>query len=341
MIILPAIDIKDGNCVRLFKGDFSTVETVAENPVETAKQFADCGAKWIHMVDLDGAKDAKPRNASVFLDVVKYSGLKVELGGGIRSMETIEYYLENGISRIILGSAALSDPQLVRLACKTYGDKIAVGIDSKNRKVAVNGWLDTSSMDFIELAKRVEQEGVGCIICTDISKDGTLSGPNLAQLEELNNAVSCNIIASGGITNIDDIKNLSDLSLYGAICGKSVYKGTLDLAEAIKLSNNLMIDKCFNKSELIPAVIKQSGTDEVLMLAYMNCESLRLTIETGYTWFFSRSRNKLWNKGETSGNKQKVVNIKADCDFDTLLIDVEQTGPACHTGRHNCFFNDF
>lgn len=341
MIILPAIDIKDGKCVRLFKGDFATAEIVAENPLETAKKFAECGSRWIHMVDLDGAKDARPKNAEVFIEVAKHSGLKVELGGGIRSMETIEYYLENGISRIILGSAALSDPQLVRHACKSYGKKIAVGIDSKNRKVAVNGWLDTTVMDFIELAKRVEQDGVGCIICTDISKDGTLSGPNFDQLDELNNAVSCNVIASGGITSIDDIKHLSQLSIYGAICGKSIYKGTLDLAETVRLSNDLMIDRCFKKSELIPSIIRQSGTDEILMLAYMSRESLRLTVETGYTWFFSRSRNRLWNKGETSGNKQRVVEIKADCDFDTLLIDVEQTGPACHTGRHNCFFNDF
>jgi len=235
MIIFPAIDIKSGECVRLFKGDFSTVQKVAESPIETAKSFFDCGAEWIHMVDLDGALDSTPQNSQIFIDVAKNSGLKVEVGGGIRSMETIEFYLENGISRVILGSAALSNPELVIASCKKYGDKIAVGIDARNRFVAANGWLDTSKVDFIDLAKSVEQAGVGCIIFTDISKDGTLSGPNISQLDEINNATQCNIIASGGIKNIDDIYSLKSMNLYGAICGKSIYSGSLLLKEAIKV----------------------------------------------------------------------------------------------------------
>ena len=235
MIIFPAIDIKSGECVRLFKGDFSTVQKVAESSIETAKSFFDCGAEWIHMVDLDGALDSTPQNSQIFIDVAKNSGLKVEVGGGIRSMETIEFYLENGISRVILGSAALSNPELVIASCKKYGDKIAVGIDARNRFVAANGWLDTSKVDFIDLAKSVEQAGVECIIFTDISKDGTLSGPNISQLDEINNATQCNIIASGGIKNIDDIYSLKSMNLYGAICGKSIYSGSLLLKEAINV----------------------------------------------------------------------------------------------------------
>jgi len=235
MIIFPAIDIKNGECVRLFKGDFSTVQKVAESPIKTAISFAECGAEWIHMVDLDGALDSAPKNSKMFIDVAMSSGLKIEVGGGIRSIETIEFYLANGISRVILGSAALSNPDLVISACKKFGDKIDVGIDARNRFVADNGWLNTSKVDFIDLAKSVEQAGVGCIIFTDISKDGTLSGPNLDQLEEINNAVGCNIIASGGIKNINDIHDLKAMDLYGAICGKSIYSGSLSLKEAINV----------------------------------------------------------------------------------------------------------
>jgi len=235
MIILPAIDIKDGQCVRLLRGDFGTVERVAEDSLETALGFKSAGAEWIHMVDLDGAKEGKPVNTSIFTEVAAKSGLKTEVGGGIRNIETIEKYLAAGVNRIILGSVALSNPDLVKQAVRLYGEKIAVGIDARSRMVAAEGWLDTSNVDFISLAKGMEQVGVRCIIYTDISKDGTLSGPNLEELQEISEAVSCNIIASGGISNIDDIKNLRGLGLYGAICGKSIYKGTLNLTDAITI----------------------------------------------------------------------------------------------------------
>ena len=234
MIILPAIDIKDGSCVRLYKGEFSTVHKVAENPLETARKFEADGAEWLHMVELDGAKDAKPQNTEIFCEIARETSLKVEVGGGIRSLETVETYLSRGISRVILGSAAVRNPELVKAAVKEYGDKIAVGIDAKNGMAAVEGWLDTSAAHYLDLAKAMEQIGVSTIIYTDISKDGTLTGPNLQELDAINRAVSCNIVASGGISNLDDITALRKLGLYGAICGKSLYQGTLDLKEAIR-----------------------------------------------------------------------------------------------------------
>ncbi|MEG1887470.1 MAG: HisA/HisF-related TIM barrel protein, partial [Oscillospiraceae bacterium] len=190
---------------------------------------------WIHMVDLDGARTAAPKNSAIFIEVANKTDLKVEVGGGIRDMKTVEYYLSNGISRVILGSAALSNPQFVDAACKLYGDKIAVGIDAKNRLVSADGWLNDSTVDFITLAKKVEAFGAKYIIFTDISKDGTLSGPNLEQLCEINNAVCSNIIASGGIRNCQDIIDLKKSGLYGAICGKSLYSKSLNLKEAIKV----------------------------------------------------------------------------------------------------------
>lgn len=234
MIIFPAIDIKDGNCVRLYKGDFSTVHQVAENPLATAKVFRQAGASWIHMVDLDGAKDGSIKNAPIFMNIAKNSGLKVELGGGIRSLETIEYYLSNGISRVILGSAAVKNPSLVREAVEKFGECIAVGIDAINGMVATEGWLDTSNVHFTDLAKAMEQSGVKTVIFTDISKDGTLEGVNKEQLAEINEAVACNIIASGGVKDIGDIEACQSMGLYGAICGKSIYSGSLRLEEAIR-----------------------------------------------------------------------------------------------------------
>ena len=238
MIILPAIDIKDGNCVRLFKGDYSTVQKVAENYMDTARSFEEAGAKWIHMVDLDGAKDASQQNKEIFINVAKDTGLKVEVGSGIRSLDTVEMYLKNGISRVIIGSAAVKNPALVKDAVKEYGDRIAVGIDARGGYVATEGWLESSDVYFTDLAKAMSDVGVKYIIFTDISKDGTLSGVNSAQLDEINRACSANIIASGGVHTIDDIIACRRLGLYGTICGKSIYSGTLDLKYAIAEAEN-------------------------------------------------------------------------------------------------------
>ena len=238
MIIFPAIDIIDGKPVRLFKGDFSTSEQVAENALETAKSFEEAGAQWVHMVDLDGSLQKKRVNFATFIEVASKTNLKVELGGGIRTLEDIEFYAENGISRIILGSVALKNQKLVEEAVSKWGDLIAVGIDAKDGFAAAEGWTEESEIHFIDLAKKMEQIGVKTIIYTDISKDGTLAGPNIAQLKELNEAVSCNITASGGVATIEDIKALKENNLYGAICGKSIYKGTLDLKEALRCADD-------------------------------------------------------------------------------------------------------
>ena len=236
MIILPAIDIKDGNCVRLVKGDYGTAHKVADSYMDTALGFVKAGAEWIHMVDLDGAKDASTANKDVYLDVAKNTSLKVEVGGGIRSLETIHSYLENGVSRVILGTAAISDKAMLCKAVELYGEKIAVGIDARNGKVSVSGWLSDSDIDYIDLAKECESIGVRNIIFTDISRDGSLKGPNLDMLKKLSESVSCDITASGGIKDIDDIRAVKAMELYGAICGKSLYSGTLDLSEALKVA---------------------------------------------------------------------------------------------------------
>ncbi len=234
MIIEPAIDLKDQKVVRLHKGDFATVHQVADDPVTVAKEFAAAGAKVIHMVDLDGARSGKRVNGEIVRRVIAESGMKIEMGGGIRCMDDLKAVEEMGVWRFVIGSAAVSDPDFVAEAVKEYGDRIAVGVDAKNGEVKTAGWEAGSGLNYIDFAKQMEALGVKTLIFTDIDTDGMLSGPSFQSLEKLQSAVSCQIVASGGVSNNKDIENLNAMELYGAIIGKAYYAGTIDLAAAVK-----------------------------------------------------------------------------------------------------------
>ena len=223
-------------CVSLVKGDYATAHKVAEDAVDTAKAFLDAGAELIHMVDLDGAKDGTHPNYPVVRRVIEETGASVELGGGIRSMEDVARVLELGVKRVIIGSAAVKNPLFVKEACEKYGDKIAVGIDALKGTVRTEGWLNDSGTDYIAFAKQMESYGVKTIIFTDIDKDGMLSGPNFAQLQALRDAVSCGIVASGGVSTLEDIAKLRDMGIEEAIAGKAVYTGQLDVKQAIAVA---------------------------------------------------------------------------------------------------------
>ena len=232
MILLPAIDMKDGRCVRLKKGDFDTVHQVANSALETALRFADAGAAWVHMVDLDGARDGARKNFPFIYEVIQQSGLKVELGGGIKTVPDLITVVESGVARAVIGSAAVTHPEVVTYALEQWGpDRVAVGLDCLNGKVRTAGWEEDAAVAF---ARQMEALGVKTIVYTDIATDGMLSGPSYDQLAALQKAVNCRIVASGGVTTLDDIKRLRDMGLYGAIIGKAYYAGTLDLAEAVK-----------------------------------------------------------------------------------------------------------
>jgi phosphoribosylformimino-5-aminoimidazole carboxamide ribotide isomerase len=233
MKIFPAIDLKNGKCVRLYQGEFSSSEVVGENPLQTALKFAAQGAEYLHMVDLDGALSGTIKNITSINKIIKQVGIPVQLGGGIRSLDTIEMLCKAGLSRIILGTAALNNPSLIKQAVKEFGDKIAVGIDARDGYVAVEGWQRSSKIEYIDFAKQMEAIGVKIIIFTDISRDGTLSGPNFEATDKINNKVSCDIIASGGMKCIEDINKLKNMNLYGAIIGKALYSGNISLEEAI------------------------------------------------------------------------------------------------------------
>lgn len=234
MLIFPAIDLKDGQVVRLRRGDFGTVHQVADSPVETVKQFRAAGARYLHTVDLDGARDGTRKNAAIVQSLAD-TGLKIELGGGIRSMADLEAVFALGVWRAVIGSAAVSDPDFVREAVRKYGgERIAVGIDAKDGLVRTAGWVENAGWDYLEFAKRVESVGVKYIIFTDIDTDGMLSGPSFGRLEALQSAVSCSITASGGVSSNEDLTALRDRGLYAAIVGKAWYAGTVDLARAVR-----------------------------------------------------------------------------------------------------------
>ena len=236
MELFPAIDLIDGCAVRLVQGDYAQKTVYSNSPLAVAQSFAKAGAKYMHVVDLDGAKNGGTPNLSIIQDIAQNSGLKVEVGGGIRSEAVIESYLNAGVYRVILGTAAVTNPDFLKEMVEKYQEKIAVGVDIKDGRVAIKGWTEVSEEDGVAFCKKMAEVGVKTIICTDISKDGLLAGTNLALYRELSEKVDVDIIASGGVSTYDDIEALRDMNLYGAILGKALYTGNIELEQAVALT---------------------------------------------------------------------------------------------------------
>lgn len=236
MIILPAIDMYDKKAVRLFKGNYEEMTVYSDNPVEIALDFKNAGAEFIHLVDLEGAKDGTTPNIDVVEKIIKETGLKAEIGGGIRSRETLEKYLSIGVSRVILGTAAVTDRAFLKWAVESYGDKIAVGADIKDGFVAIKGWVEKSEISCDDFFRDMESLGVKTIICTDISKDGAMQGTNRELYKALSEKFNIDIVASGGVSSLEDIKALREMELYGAIVGKAYYIKAIDIKEAIRVA---------------------------------------------------------------------------------------------------------
>ena len=236
MNIFPAIDLYDKKAVRLFKGDYNEMTVYSENPIEIALDFEAKGARFIHMVDLEGAKDGTTPNLEIVAQVARETGLFVEIGGGIRSLETLEKYFECGVDRAILGTSAVNDEAFLVEAVKRYGEKIAVGADVKDGYIAIKGWLEKSNLTLDEFFEKMQKIGVKTIICTDISKDGAMRGTNLEMYKTLSEKYALDIVASGGVSTINDVIELRKMNLYGAIIGKAYYTGAIDLSEAIEVA---------------------------------------------------------------------------------------------------------
>lgn len=236
--IYPAIDMRGGKCVRLLQGDYNKETVYGDSPFEMARLFAEQGAQWIHMVDLDGAKEGKRMNDRFVLEVVRHLNVNVQIGGGIRTEEDVAYYLENGVARVILGSAAIANPAFVKNMLATYGERIAIGIDAKNGFVATEGWLNTSNVKATELGKELAEAGAETFIFTDIATDGMLSGPNVHAAVEMARATGKRVIASGGVSSLEDLRTLAAYTadgVVGAIVGKALYTKQFTLAEALKV----------------------------------------------------------------------------------------------------------
>ena len=238
MILFPAIDIVGGKAVRLFKGDYAQMTVYSDRPASVALDFRECGARAVHIVDLEGARDGGTPNLDTVLDIKATSGLFCEIGGGVRSMETVDRYLGAGLDRVILGTAAVEDEAFLRRAVDKYGERIAVGADVRDGFIAVKGWLEKSSVTADDFFMKMQQIGVGTVICTDISKDGAMQGTNRAMYRELSRKYSVDITASGGVSSMDDIIALRGMGLYAAIIGKAYYTGAIDLREAVKACDN-------------------------------------------------------------------------------------------------------
>ncbi|MCW9032881.1 MAG: 1-(5-phosphoribosyl)-5-[(5-phosphoribosylamino)methylideneamino]imidazole-4-carboxamide isomerase [Rhodospirillales bacterium] len=238
MNLYPAIDLKDGNCVRLVRGDMNDSTIFNNNPGSQAKEFADAGCKWIHVVDLNGAFAGEAVNGDAVTSILDAVDVDVQMGGGIRTLENVAYWLDKGLSRVILGTVALRNPDLVKEACKLYPGKVAVGIDAKDGKVAVEGWAEVSEMTALDLALKFEDAGVAAIIYTDISRDGAMQGPNIEATSALAEKISTPVILSGGVSSMDDLvksKEAASSGIEGVITGRAVYDGHIDVAEALKL----------------------------------------------------------------------------------------------------------
>lgn len=234
MRIYPAIDIIDGKCVRLVQGDYSKKTTFSDSPLDVAKKWRSMGGEFIHLVDLDGAKSGDTPNFELVTQIAKALDIPVEIGGGIRNMKTVDKYLQNGVFRVIIGTAAVRNPEFVREAVEKYDDRIVVGIDAKDGMAAISGWEDVSEAPALELAKQMQDYGVKSVIYTDIATDGMLGGPNIEAMREMKNNVDIEIIASGGVSSIDDVRRLKETGVEGAIIGKALYTGGIDLKLAIE-----------------------------------------------------------------------------------------------------------
>ena len=238
MNFYPAIDIKDGKFIRLKQGRLDEVTVYGDNPVEIAKKFSEAGAKWIHVVDIDGAFKGKSINQKVILDIKKNSKTKIQVGGGIRTQESASFYLNNGIDRVVLGTIALENPKIIEQLCENYPGRIAVGIDAKKGMVATEGWSKTSTIEVSKLSKLYENIGVSCVIFTDIEKDGLMEGVSLNQLKNLLKNTKLNVIASGGVSSLDDLKKLKSLkkeNLIGVISGKAIYENKFSVNKAVEI----------------------------------------------------------------------------------------------------------
>lgn len=312
--IIPAIDLIDGQCVRLLQGKFDRKTIYSSDPIAIAKNWQKIGYNKLHIIDLDGARSGELKNLKIIKKIIQATNIPTQVGGGMRSVEKIKKLLTIGVKEVIISTSALDNDDFLKKIFKKFPNRIIVSLDAMGNQLVKNGWLKKTNKDLIKTAVKLEKLGVKKLIYTDVLKDGTQSSPNYAMVEKLVKNINIPIMVAGGISNKKQVKKLKKIGVESVIVGKALYE------------------------ELLPTIIQRCKTNEILMLGYMNQEALSKTIKSKYVWFWSRSRNKLWLKGETSGNKLLVKEMAIDCDNDTILIKAKIIGQnICHTGNKSCF----
>ena len=360
--IFPAVDLRGGRFVRLIRGARSEEIPYGDDPVAAARRWADAGTEWLHVIDLGGAFGERD-NLEVMLEIARAVPLRIQSGGGLRDDSRIERLLAGGVHRVIIGTRALEDPPFLRRLIARHGpERVVLALDVAGDRVKVKGWEADSGMDFAAGLRFAQDNGVETILLTAIDRDGTLSGASLSLVRRALEEGTASVVVAGGIGSLDDIRAVLELRhprLDGVVVGRALYEGTVVLADALGLANEYQVVSAsqsapgvsaaldsllgsvkYDANGLVPAVVQDSTDGQVLMVAYMNRESLRRTLSSGVTCFWSRSRKEFWVKGATSGNTQKVVRVAIDCDQDCVLVVVEQKGVACHTGKRSCFYRE-
>jgi phosphoribosyl-ATP pyrophosphohydrolase/phosphoribosyl-AMP cyclohydrolase len=333
MRILPAIDLLDGKVVRLHQGRYDHIINYPVSPIDIAHCFQKKGLHFLHVIDLDGAKNGY---TSHYHEIEKLLQLKLSLqvGGGIRTLEAARQYLQLGVERIIVSTTAImQDGFWQTLVAEFSKERLVLSLDVKNGEVVTHGWQHSSKMGIEAIIEAIGQDNILHLIVTDTEQDGTKLGPNLALYQEIRQKYpTINLIAAGGISSVEDIIALENLGIEEAIVGRAIYENP-------SLMHYLFCEQVdWQKGDgLVPAIVQSAEDAQVLMLGYMNKEALHITLETKQVTFFSRSRQALWTKGETSGNTLKLIDIALDCDKDTLLVIAQPSGPVCHEGTKSCF----
>lgn len=345
-VVWPAIDLVNGQCVRLERGEFRRPTVYSTDPVAVAAEWVRLGARGLHIVDLDGARSGASVHLELAARIAAHVGVPVQFGGGLRRLGDVVRTAQAGL-RPIVGTRAITDPAFLGHALSLARD-LVLAIDVRDGRVATHGWRELSGESIGECLASARDLGVQTVLVTDVTRDGTLSGPNL----ELPAAVAgggIEVIAAGGIRSLDDVSALAEIDgVGGCVIGKALYEGTIDPSEAFGVGWTVAASGGRNRDDLagrlrfgadglIPVVVQESGSGVVLMVAYASREAVMLTQSTGDAHFYSRSRGRLWRKGETSHNTMRVIDLRPDCDGDALLMTVVVAGPACHTGARSCF----
>ena len=357
MHIYPAIDLLDGRVVRLYEGDYERVTDYGDQALAQARAWREMGAEWLHVVDLDAARGTSD-NRAIIAELVRESGLRVQVGGGIRSLEQIEALIELGVARLIIGTYAVREPEGIREALRRWPDALAIACDSRDEVIRIAGWTESGTVGLEDFALAMREAGARTLVFTEISRDGTYAGPAIARAVRLQRSTGLEVILAAGVRDLDDVAAAERAGLDGLIAGRALHDGRLDLAAACALlarPEQLRAEETarsraaaaqlwgrlrHNPQGLVPVIVVDGGEDEVLMQAYMNEAALAETLATGWMSYYSRSRGELWTKGLTAV-WCAPLDLRVDCDADCLLAVVDAAGPACHTGEQNCFFRDW